>query len=488
MHTDSLSGPPRVVVVGAGMGGLNAVRRLRHSDTDVTLVDAHNFTTFPPMLFYVATGFLTPEDVVRPVRALLPRRGRIGFRLGQVATVDWRRRNVVLADGRMLAFDYVVLAPGVVPSFTVAGAAQHAVPMKSAMDAARLRNALLRSFEAAAADPDLVDAGATSVVIIGGGLTGVEVAGYLADFLFRYAFRHDYPNLPRDRMQITLVEQGERLLPTLRPKLSSYALRRLSRSGVEVRLGTRVDSVDASGVTLVGGERLPAATVVWAGGVQIPGWVRDLDLPLRNGRIEVGPDLRVVGHPDTFAIGDVAAVVREDGALYPQVAQVAIQGGRHAARQISRLTVQLPTEPFRYHDKGSMAMVGGHAAIIQAGRIHLTGLPAWIAWGLLHVAYLPGAVNRIVAGQKFLLWHLTHDSGARILLERDPPPTPTHDATLPSAQGSNGDNRGRRDPSHAGAGRSRLDAGNSVTARVGVDEDGARSTSTRNAGQRSPAD
>ena len=420
----------RVVVLGAGMAGLSVVGELSGSGLNVLLVDAHNYTTFPPMLFYVATAFLGPEDVVHPVRALLPRRGRAEFRVGQVESVCWDDHRILLADGSALRFSYLVLAPGVAPAFgAIPGAAEYAVPMKSALDAARLRNALLRSFEAAAANPQLVEAGATRVAIIGGGPTGVEVAGYLADFLFRYAFRHDYPHLPRDRMQVSVIEAGDRLLPGLHPKLGRYSLERLRQRGVDVCLSTRVSTVDAGGVTLAGGQRLAAATVVWAAGVGATGLVERVGLPLEHGRIVVGPDLRVPGHPDTFAIGDAAAVHSPSKGLYPQIAQIALQTGRHTAHQLRRLTANQPTQPFRYHDKGTMAMVGRNAAIIEAGRIRLTGFPAWMAWGALHLSYLPGIVNRLSAGQKFMLWHLTHDSNARILLETEHRPA----STLPRA-------------------------------------------------------
>lgn len=413
----------KVVIVGAGMAGLSAARRLARSSVQVTLVDAHNYTTFPPMLFYVATAFLAPEDVVRPVRALLPRETAVEFQLGRVEAVDRDAHRVLLDDGRAIPFDYLVLAPGVVPAYgPVPGAAQHAIPMKTALDAARLRNSLLRSFEFATSHPDFVGHGPTSVAVIGGGPAGVEVAGYLADFLFRYSFPHDYPNLSRDRMRISMFELGDRLLPSLHPKLSRYALAHLRRRGVDVRLGAKVAEVDAGGLTLAGGERVTAATVVWAGGVGAADWIGHLGVPLERGRIVVDPDLRVRGYPDTFAVGDVAAVRSPTGALYPQVAQVALQSGRHAARQVDHLMAHEPTTPFRYRDKGTMAIVGRNAAIVQAGPIRLTGFPAWFAWGGLHLAYLPGLVNRLSAGQKFLLWHITHDTNARVLLEREPQP------------------------------------------------------------------
>ena len=415
----------RVVIVGAGMAGLSAARHLSDTRVHVTLIDEHNYTTFPPMLFYVATAFLSPEDVVRPIRALLPHRGSVSFQLGRVAAIDLAGQRVRLEDDRAIPFDYLILAPGVVPAFgTVPGASQHAIPMKTALDAARLRNNLLRSFEFAAAHPERRDKGMTSVAIVGGGPTGVEVAGYLADFLFHYSFPHDYPNLPRELTRISLVEVGDRLLPDLHRKLSRYALARLQGRGIDVRLNTKVTRVDGEGITLADGDRLDAWTVVWAGGVGAADWVTQLPVPLENGRIAVEPDLRVAGHDNVFAIGDTAAIRSPGGALHPQLAQIALQSGHHAARQIHHLVANEPTAPFHYRDKGTMAMVGRNAAIVEAGPIRLTGLPAWIAWGVLHLAYLPGVVNRLSAGQKFLLWHLTHDTNARILLEREPHSTP----------------------------------------------------------------
>ncbi len=435
VNTPGTGRAPRVVVVGAGLGGLAVVRELRRSPVAVTLIDINNYTTFQPMLFYVAVAFLASEDVVRPIRALLPRRGNAGFRMGRVQGVDWDRHCVVLADGRSAGFDYLVLAPGVVPAFgQVPGAAEHAVPLKSVTDATRLRNSILRSFEAAAARPELIDAGATSVVIVGGGASGIEVAGYLTDFLFQYSFMHDYPNLGRDRMRITVLEGGDRLLPAMDPAMSRYAFDRLSSHRVDVRLNAKVVAVDAGGVTLASGERVHAATVVWAGGVAAPGWVHDLGSPMKHGRVAIEPDLRMPGHPETFVIGDAAAAQRPGGGLYPQVAQLALQSGRHAASQIRRLAAGEPTLPFQYHDKGSMAIIGRNAAVIETRRLHLTGMSAWGAWGLLHLAYLPGMVNRLSAAQKWRWWHITHDSGTRVLFQ--PPTGSGNHSTAPGTMGT----------------------------------------------------
>ena len=412
---------PRVVIVGAGMAGLATVRALARAPVTVQLIDTHNYTTFPPLLFQVATCFISPAEVVRPVRALLRRNPAASFVMGRVVDLDWPGRRVLLEDGTAAAFDYLVLAPGAVPAFAgVPGAAAHAIPLKLVTDATQLRNRLLRSFETAATDPASAAPGATSIAVVGGGPTGVELSGYIANFLFHYQFKADYPQLDPAAMRVTLLERGDRLLPGFHPALSGYALKTLRSRGVDVRLGTDVAEVDGDGVTIGGGQRIPAATVVWAGGVDAPPWVRALGLAVRHGQVVTGADLRVPGHPDTFAVGDLAAVPAPGaGGLRPQLAQVAIQSGRHAGRQIRRLVAGQPTTRFSYLDKGMMAIIGRNAAIIQAGRVRLTGRLAWVTWGFLHLTYLPGALNRMTAGMKYLWWHLSHENTNRVLIEPD---------------------------------------------------------------------
>ena len=408
---------PVVLVVGAGPGGLAAERALRHLPVAVTVVDARNHSVFQPLLFEAAVGVIVPEDVARPVRSLLRRGPRTTFRVGEVIAIDWEARRARLVDGDELRFDYLILATGVVPSYErVTGAAEYAVPLKSVVDATRLRNSVLRSFEAAAAHPDRVEPGQTSVAIVGGGATGVELAGYLSDVMFR-SFVQDYPRIPRERMRVTVVELGDRLLPSFHPRLSRYAEDVLRSRGVDVRLHTRVERVDGDGVIFEGGERIPASTVVWAGGVTAPDCITNSVLPTDHGRVVVEKDLRIAGRPEAFAIGDLAAVRSRSGTLRPQVAQVAIQGGRHAARQIEHLIAGRPTQPFRYFDKGSMAVIGVYAAVLQMGRLRLTGPTAWVAWGLLHLAYLPGMPNRLRALQTWRWWHVTHEASARLLIE-----------------------------------------------------------------------
>lgn len=410
---------PTVVIVGAGMAGLATARALARAPVTVQLIDTHNYTTFPPLLFQVATCFISPAEVARPVRAQLRRNPAASFRMGRAVDVDWPRQQVLLDDGTAAAFDYLVLAPGVIPAFAgIPGAAAHAIPLKQVTDATALRNRLLRSFETAAAHPGNVAPGATSVAVIGGGPTGVELSGYIASFLFHYQFEADYPQLDPTAMRVTLLERGDRLLPGFHPALSAYALKTLRSRGVDVRLGTDVVEVDSDGVTDGRGQRIPAATVVWAGGVDVPAWVKALGLSVRHGQVITGADLRVPGHPNTFAIGDLVAVPAPGAAgPRPQLAQVAIQTGRHAGRQIRRLTTGQPTTPFAYTDKGMMAIIGRNAAIVQTGHLRLTGRLAWVTWGFLHLTYLPGALNRMIAGMKYLWWHLSHENTNRVLIE-----------------------------------------------------------------------
>ena len=419
---ESSAASPRVVVVGAGMAGLAAVRALGSAPVSVQLVDSHNYTTFPPLLFQVATCFISPQEVARPIRAIVRRRAGTTFRVGHVIDVDWSARSVQLDDGDAVPFDYLVLAAGVVPAFgRVPGAARFAIPLKSVTDANRLRNRLLHSFEHAAAHPDQTSPGSTSVAVVGGGPTGVELSGYVANFLFHHQFTADYPQLDPSSMRVTLIERGPRLLPGFHPRLSQYVLATLRSRGVDVRLATDVVEVNPNGVTISGDERIAAATVVWAGGVEAPGWIQGLGLPLEQGRIRVDRDLRVPGHPEAFVVGDLAAISDRHGHPYPQLAQVAIQSGRQAGHQVERLATSRQLRPFTYFDKGMMAIIGRNAAVVQTGRVHITGRLAWIVWGFLHVAYLPGAMNRMTTGLKYLWWHITHENANRLLIEPEGP-------------------------------------------------------------------
>jgi NADH dehydrogenase len=408
------------VIVGAGFGGLAVARGLDKLPVEVTLIDRQNFTTFQPLLYQVATSGLNAADVAHPIRGLFHRQHHLRVRRGDVIGVDWDRRVVHLADTRdgEVPFDHLVVAVGAVATyFGVPGAAEHAMPLYTLDDAVHLRNHVLERFEAADADPDLIDRGELNFVVVGGGPTGVETAGALAE-LFSVVFRRDYPQLGVGRARVMLVEARDALLPPFHPTSQQAALDTLQARQVEVRLDETVDEITPDHVRFASGEVLPARTVVWAAGVEAHPLAAALGLPTtRAGRIEVDDDLRVPGHEGVWAVGDVAAPRdhRGDGPL-PQLAPVAMQSGGHVARQIGRLLEGKPTQPFRFHDKGTMATIGRRAAVAELpGGIRLRGTPAWFAWLGLHLLYVAGLRNRLSVLLNWAWGYLTWDRGPRLI-------------------------------------------------------------------------
>ena len=417
---------PKVVVIGAGFGGLEVARHLKGVPVEVTLIDRHNFHTFQPLLYQVATAGLNAADVAHPVRGLFHRQGNVTFRQGTVTGVDWERRVVSLAGGPDLPFDHLVVAAGAtVTWFGTPGAAEHGFALYTLHDAARLRNHVLRRFEAADADPTELDRGGLTFVVVGGGPTGVETAGALAE-LFAMVFRKDYPDLPVSRARVVLVEMQDHLLHPFGPASRQHALDTLRDRGVEVRLGAKVASVDPTSVTFADGEVLPCQTLVWAAGVRASPLAEALGVPQdRGGRIEVGPDLRIAGRPEGWAVGDVAAGRDRRGDLLPQLAPVAMQQGRHVARQIARALESKSSQPFRYRDKGTMATIGRRAAVAELpGRIHLRGGLAWLAWLGLHLVFLVGPRNRLSVLLNWAWNYLTWDRGPRLILDQAGPSEP----------------------------------------------------------------
>jgi len=412
---------PKVVVIGAGFGGVEVARHLRGVPVDVTLVDRHNYRTFQPLLYQVATAGLNAADVAHPVRGLFHGHRNVTFRQGEVTGVDWEER-VVHLDGRPdLPFDHLVVAGGAsVTFFGTPGAAEHGFPLYTLADAVTLRNHIIERFEAADVDRTAIDRGALTFVVVGGGPTGVETAGALAE-LFAMVFRKDYPRLDVSRARVVLVEMQDHLLGPFADPSRRHALDTLRARGVEVRLGSKVASVTADAVTFADGEVLPAQTLVWAAGVQANPLAAALDVPQeRAGRITVGDDLRIEGRSGGWAVGDIAAAHDRNGELLPQLAPVAMQAGRHVARQIARLLEARPTEPFRYRDKGTMATIGRRAAVAELpGRIRLRGAPAWLAWLGLHLVFLVGTRNRASVLLNWAWSYLTWDRGPRIVLRSD---------------------------------------------------------------------
>ncbi len=414
----------RVVVIGAGFGGLAAVKALRNAPVDVTLVDANNFHTFQPLLYQVATAGLDADDIAFPARGIFHRQRNADFRMERVTGIDLDRRTVHLPTGD-LPYDHLVIAAGAVSAhYGVPGVDEHAFGLKSLADAVELRSHILRTFERAATNPELIDDGVLTVVISGGGPTGVELAGGLAE-LFRSVFAKDYPNLDIRRARIVVVEAAQRLLGTFAPGLSTRAYKSLTKRGVEVILGVGVDKVEADAVHLGNGTIIPTRTLVWTAGVEATPLTRSLGVILGpGGRIVVNPDLSVPDHPEVFAVGDIALMGDgrrgASGGGLPGVAQVAIQGGRHAGRMIHAQLDGRPSSPFKYFDKGSMATIGRHDAVAELpGGFKLTGVLGWLAWLGLHLLYLIGFRNRVNVLVNWAWNYITYDRGSRIVGERE---------------------------------------------------------------------
>jgi NADH dehydrogenase len=405
---------------------------LADAPVDVTIVDRNNFHTFQPLLYQVATAGLNAADVAYAVRGIFQRQHNVAFRLGEVTGADWDTRALLVDGGEAsVPFDYLVLAAGATTNFFgVEGADAHAFPLYGLSDAVALRNHILGRFEAADADPSLVDDGALTVVVVGGGATGVEVAGALAE-LFDMVLRKDFRHVDVGRARVLLVEMADHLLPPFRPASRRHALETLASRGIEVLLRETVAAVEPTRVVLRSGRTIAAHTVVWAAGVRANPVAAALGLPtLPNGRVEVAPDLRVAGRPEVFAVGDVAAVVDTRVGVLPQLAPVAMQSGRHAARQIVRALEGRAGEPFHYHDKGTMATIGRRAAVAELpGGIDLKGTPAWLAWLGLHLLYLIGFRNRLSVLVNWAWNYLTWDRGPRLIFGRPATPPGAPSAT-----------------------------------------------------------
>lgn len=420
-------GRPRVLVVGAGFAGLNVVKRLKNTPVDVVLIDQHNHHTFQPLLYQVATAQLESGEVAHQVRAVLRGQANARFRQGTVAGVDWDARLLELADGEQLAFDELVIAPGAIyADFGVPGVREHAHFLKSLSEAVNLRSHVLRRFEEADTDPHAIDQGALTFVIVGGGPTGVEMAGALAELIHR-SLPADYPDLDLSQARIVLLEMSDALLAPFSPGSQRHARRVLEKRGVEVRTGTTVAEVRADGVEIAGEGALAAGTVVWAAGVQAHPLAAALNVETtRGGRIVVEPDLSLPGRPFAWAAGDAAASKDEDGELHPQLAPVAIQHGKSIAENLGRRVQGRATEPFRYFDKGTMAIVGRNAGVAEMskrfGGFAMRGFLGWLAWLFLHLVYLPGHRNRLGAFVTWAYEYLTSDRHARLITEMVPSP------------------------------------------------------------------
>jgi len=412
---------PRVVIVGGGFGGLAAAKALRKTNAQVILIDRQNHHLFQPLLYQVATSVLSPGQIASPIRGILRKQRNTTVLLGEVTRVDSDRRRVFVdsvdREGVAVEYDYLILATGASHSYFGHDEFEQFAPgLKSLADAVSIRNRILRAFEQAEAEEDPQShRDLLTFVLVGAGPTGVEMASALAD-LVRRALRSEFRRIDPTSARIVLIDMGKRVLATFAEKLSAAARRRLEKLGVEVRLDHGVEHIDADGV-IVAGERIASKTVIWTAGVApspAGKWLKAATD--RAGRVRVQPDLTVTGHPEIFVIGDTASLDR-DGHPLPGVAQVAMQQGRYAGTLIHRRIGAKPVPPpFRYFDKGNMAVVGKGFAVLQSGRLGLSGFLAWMAWAAVHLEFLGQSSLRVSVFVQWVWTYLTGQRGSRLIV------------------------------------------------------------------------
>ncbi|TLY42158.1 MAG: NAD(P)/FAD-dependent oxidoreductase [Nitrospirae bacterium] len=404
-----------IVIVGAGFGGLRAARALKHADVRITVIDRRNYHLFQPLLYEVATAGLSPNDIAYPIRAVLRRQKNTRVFLAEVVAIDTKRRKVVLQDGEV-EYDYLILATGAGHSYFGHPEWETYAPgLKSIEDALEIRRRILLAFEMAERETDEERRRALlTFVIIGGGPTGVELAGAIAEIAYTVMVQ-DFRSIRPQDARIILVEAGTRILPFMPESLSLKAERALKRLGVEIVKNSPVTSVH-QGMVMAGTQTIQAGTVLWAAGVEPSPVARSLGVPLDDvGRVPVNPDLSIPGHPEVFVIGDLAAFVDETGKLLPGLAAVAVQQGRHVARNILRMCNGLPSEPFHYVDLGTMATIGRAAAVVNFNWIMLSGFLAWVIWIFVHILLLIGFRNRFVVLFDWAWSYLSFQRSARLI-------------------------------------------------------------------------
>jgi NADH:ubiquinone reductase (H+-translocating) len=409
---------PRVVVVGAGFGGLACARELGGTAVLVTIIDRRNYHLFVPLLYQVATAALSPADIARPIRRILGRYDNIDVVLGEVTAVDTAARSVRLHDGNVIPYDRLVVATGSEYSyFGHAEWAAHAPGPLTLEDARRVRGRLLTSFERAETSHDPATREALmTIVIVGGGPTGVEMAGAVAE-LTRHALARDFRRIDPRRARIVLIEAGARILAGFPASLSDYARTALTRLGVTVITNAAVEAIDERGVT-VAGRRTEAGTVIWGAGVKASPAGHWLGIELdRAGRIPVNPDLSVRGLDGVYCVGDTALTTGEDGAALPALAQVAAQQGKFLGRALAaNLRSGTPIPPFRFRNRGNTAIIGRHAAVFDFGWIKIKGRMAWLLWAIVHVYLLVGFDNRLRVALQWIWAYITYERGARLIM------------------------------------------------------------------------
>jgi NADH dehydrogenase len=407
---------PRVVIVGAGFGGLAAATALKDAAAQVVIIDRRNYHLFQPLLYQVATAALSPADIAQPIRSILRRQRNATVLLGRVTDIDTAAHEVLLSE-RRIAYDYLIVATGARHAYFGHDEWEPVAPgLKKIEDATDIRKRILVAFEKAESsnDPDERTA-LLAFVVVGGGPTGVEIAGAIAE-LAKQALAADFRNVDSRDARVTLIEAGPRILPAFPESLSNVAHRALERLGVEVRLGAPVTACDADGVVVMG-ERIGARTILWAAGVAASPAARWLGAEKDHaGRVKVQADLSLPGHPEVFVIGDTALATDAAGNPLPGIAPAAKQAGQYVAQVIrARIAGRKAPPPFRYRHLGNLATIGRKAAIADFGRIRLSGRVAWLLWGLVHIYFLIGFRNRLVVSLNWLWAYLTFERGSRLI-------------------------------------------------------------------------
>jgi NADH dehydrogenase len=402
---------PKVVILGGGFGGLAAARAL-HKLTDVTVVDRHNFQTFLPLLYQVSTAGLAADHVAYPIRGAL-RGTKVKFRMGSPIAIDHKNKEVKLDSSEVLKFDHLIVALGsVTADFGVAGVSEFALGMKTVHEALTIRAEIMRRFE------DLCrfeDDTKFSIAVVGGGPTGVEMAGAIAE-LIRGPLKHDMPKVAGN-IQVSLIEAGPRVLPSFASSLSARTKKDLEKLGVKVLVNAAVEKLEHRKITLKDGSVLQSEITIWAAGVKGSDAMSQLALPVAGNRIAVEPTMQVKNYPYIWALGDIAGAIGADGKGLPMVAPVAIQQGKFIAKQIARVSENKPLTNFKYLDKGSMATIGRNKAVVQVRGIKIAGPIAWLAWLWLHLFYLLGGRNKIGTMADWTWNYLTFDRGNRHIMD-----------------------------------------------------------------------
>ncbi len=413
---------PRVVIIGAGFGGLKAARALADAPVQVTLIDRNNYHLFQPLLYQVASAGVAPSEIAYPVRAVFRGQKNLDFQMAEVRRIDLANHRLFTDRGE-LEYDYLILAAGGQTNFFGMQSLEHnAFDLKELGNAVAIRNHVLRQFELAALEPDAeIRRALLTFVVAGGGPTGVEMAGALSE-LIRLVLAKDFPRLPVQDARVLLLEAADRLLPAMPADLSAETARALGKKQVEVRFGAAVSGYDGSAVALRGGERIPARTLIWAAGVRAAGLVESLGVPLaRQGRVPVTPSLQLPGHPEVFVIGDAAYLEDANGQALPMLAPVAMQQAACAAANIRALIRGETPQPFSYRDPGSMATIGRNRAVAQIGPLKLRGFLAWAAWLFVHLVQIIGFRNRLVVLVNWAWDYIFYDRAVRLIGEWEDP-------------------------------------------------------------------